>query len=146
MTDDDFQLVGDWPARNSSVTGLMIRDELGRYCLQLRDDFPHVGAAGKWGVFGGHVEAGETLLETAMRELEEETALVMPKDAFCPLIRFVTSDLFEHQYFFEVARPVKVSDIRVFEGAGFGFYTPAQIEGLDVIGSIPLVLHYLKNR
>ncbi len=32
--------------------------------------------AGKWGFAGGHVELGETALEAAARELEEETGVV----------------------------------------------------------------------
>jgi mutator protein MutT len=37
--------------------------------------------AGKWGGFGGKVEEGETVVEAAVRELEEETGVEVREDA-----------------------------------------------------------------
>jgi 8-oxo-dGTP pyrophosphatase MutT (NUDIX family) len=50
----------------------ILRDENGRYLLQLRDDLPHIWYPGHWGAFGGSVEAGEDELAALHRELEEE--------------------------------------------------------------------------
>ena len=47
----------------------------GKYYLQLRGDDPYKGAAGLIGGFGGKIEPGETALQAAKRELEEETTL-----------------------------------------------------------------------
>jgi bis(5'-nucleosidyl)-tetraphosphatase len=46
--------------------------------------------AGHWGFPKGHGEAGETPLETAVRELEEETGLQVK--------RFLTEELFVERY------------------------------------------------
>ena len=44
----------------------------GRWLLQLRDENPRIVAPGCWGLFGGHLEVGETPLFALRRELEEE--------------------------------------------------------------------------
>jgi len=50
------------------VAGVLIFDENGRVLLQHRYD-------GHWGIPGGAMELGETLEETARREVREETTL-----------------------------------------------------------------------
>jgi len=50
--------------------GVLIFDDAGRVLLQHRDD-------GHWGIPGGAMELGETLEETARREVREETALTL---------------------------------------------------------------------
>ncbi len=49
---------------------LIVLNENKEILLQLRSDFK------KWGVIGGGMEIGETMEETAKRELEEETGLL----------------------------------------------------------------------
>ena len=49
---------------------LIVLNENKEILLQLRSDFK------KWGVIGGGMEIGETMEETAKRELEEETGLI----------------------------------------------------------------------
>lgn len=44
----------------------------GKILLQLRDDIPTIIYPGLWAMFGGHMEPGETPLETITRELQEE--------------------------------------------------------------------------
>lgn len=44
----------------------------GRWLLQLRDDIPGIVAPGCWGLFGGHLEPGETPEQALRRELLEE--------------------------------------------------------------------------
>lgn len=43
-----------------------------RWLLQLRDESPRIVAPGCWGLFGGHLEPGETALIALRRELDEE--------------------------------------------------------------------------
>ena len=52
----------------------VIRDD-GALLMQLRDDMPGLRHAGLWVPPGGHMELGETLIETAVREFHEETQL-----------------------------------------------------------------------
>ena len=45
-----------------------------RWLLQLRDDLSTILYPGHWGLFGGHLEPGETPDHAVQRELEEEIA------------------------------------------------------------------------
>ena len=51
--------------------GAIIRDNLGRILLQRRSDY------GNWGLPGGGMEAGETIEQTMIREVFEETGLMV---------------------------------------------------------------------
>ena len=44
----------------------------GRFLMQLRDDVEGVASRGKWSLFGGHRNYGETEREAILRELREE--------------------------------------------------------------------------
>lgn len=60
-------LVGHRPLIVVSA-GVLIFDDVGRVLLQFRYD-------GQWGIPGGAMELGESLEETARREVREETGL-----------------------------------------------------------------------
>ncbi|MCS5706153.1 NUDIX hydrolase [Synechococcus sp. FGCU-3] len=44
----------------------------GRWLMQLRDSIPGIVAPGCWGLFGGHLDSGETPEQAVRRELIEE--------------------------------------------------------------------------
>jgi len=44
----------------------------GKFLLQLRDDYPNILYPGYWGLFGGHLEPGESPEQGLQRELLEE--------------------------------------------------------------------------
>lgn len=58
------QIDNIWPG-----VAIIIFDEENRVLLQKRSD------VGLWGIPSGHVEAGETVIEAAIREVWEETGL-----------------------------------------------------------------------
>lgn len=62
------KVVGPRPLFNVGVS-VVLQDDQGRWLLQRRSD------SGLWGLPGGGLEPGETFLEAARRELEEETGL-----------------------------------------------------------------------
>ena len=45
------------------------------YVLQLRDNKPNIAAPGKWSLFGGMVESGESPREALVREIQEELSI-----------------------------------------------------------------------
>jgi 8-oxo-dGTP diphosphatase len=54
------------------TTGILVFNRLGHVLLQKRDSIPTIQEPGKWAVWGGHCEAGETPEACAIRELREE--------------------------------------------------------------------------
>ncbi|WP_398320951.1 NUDIX hydrolase [Vulcanococcus sp.] len=55
----------------ATVALAMLQRE-GRWLMQLRDDVPGIVGPGCWGLFGGHLEPGETPEQALRRELVEE--------------------------------------------------------------------------
>jgi 8-oxo-dGTP diphosphatase len=57
--------------RNEVAVALIVAED-GRLLLQLRDEAPGRAAAGRWGLFGGHIEPAERAADAVLRELDEE--------------------------------------------------------------------------
>jgi 8-oxo-dGTP diphosphatase len=56
------------------AVALAMLEREGRWLLQLRDDIDSIIYPGHWGLFGGHLDPGETASEAVHRELQEEIA------------------------------------------------------------------------
>jgi 8-oxo-dGTP diphosphatase len=54
------------------AVALAMLERRGRWLIQLRDDIDGIVAPGRWGLFGGHLEPGETPAGGLRRELLEE--------------------------------------------------------------------------
>ncbi len=57
---------------------ICILHQADQFLMQLRDNDPKILYPGYWGLFGGHIEAGETPAVAVVRELEEEIAYCLP--------------------------------------------------------------------
>ena len=55
-----------------TAVALAVLERQGRWLIQLRDDQASIVAPGRWGLFGGHMEPGETPVQSLRRELFEE--------------------------------------------------------------------------
>ncbi|MEM7441551.1 MAG: NUDIX hydrolase [Pseudomonadota bacterium] len=124
--------LGDWTETGDQAAGVLLPDKMGRVCLQLRDDFPDIAGPGQFGFFGGQREPGESLEETAVREIKEETGITLSTDSLRPFARS-QSARGTRIYIFETDRLFTPSDICVREGAGFAFLTPTQIDALPCL-------------
>jgi 8-oxo-dGTP pyrophosphatase MutT (NUDIX family) len=69
-----------------------------RYLYLMRNDAKHPGS---WGLPGGRVESGETLIQAITRECEEEMGRLPEYFRMIPLEKFTTADsVFEYHTFF----------------------------------------------
>lgn len=69
-----------------------------RYLYLMRSDPKHPGS---WGLPGGRVESGETLLDAMRRECQEELGMIPDYMRLIPLEKFTTIDSgFEYHTFF----------------------------------------------
>jgi nucleoside triphosphatase len=64
------QTHNEFPRGIEVITGTIIRNQAGKLLLVTSPKWK-----GKWVIPGGHVEPGETIMESAIREAKEETGL-----------------------------------------------------------------------
>ncbi len=129
---------------------MWIYSDRGEILFQLRsntkDIFP-----GLWDITGGHVGAGESYLETAVRELEEELGVSVSPDKLEPL--YIQKDPAVHQEFQYVyllqlnqaAETFRLQEEEVLEARFFGIedLKSRLIDGQDRQAFCPVYDYYL---
>ncbi|MBV9387892.1 MAG: NUDIX hydrolase [Chroococcidiopsidaceae cyanobacterium CP_BM_ER_R8_30] len=95
----------------------------GQFLLQLRDNISSISYPGHWGLFGGHVEPGETPDDAIQRELMEEICYVPPY--LSEFRRYIDSDRVRHVY--HAPLTVDVNQLVLQEGWDLSLLTPEQI-------------------
>lgn len=94
------------------------------YLMQLRDDIPDIAYPGHWGLFGGHVDPGETPTEAVQRELQEEISYLPSPIIF--VASFPTPQLLRHV--FTGSLTVDLNQLELGEGWDMGLWTLEQIK------------------
>ena len=100
----------------------MLQQE-GRWLLQLRDENPRIVAPGCWGLFGGHLEPGETAIIALRRELNEEIG-------WCPdqlMAWFRHQDDQRIVNVFTGLLSVPLQELQLLEGQDMTLASPAEI-------------------
>ena len=95
----------------------------GQFLLQLRDNISSIRYPAHWGLFGGHVEPGETPDDAIQRELMEEICYVPP--LLSEFRRYSDSGRVRHVYHAPLA--VDINQLVLQEGWDLGLLSPEQI-------------------
>jgi 8-oxo-dGTP diphosphatase len=95
----------------------------GQYLMQLRDPIPTIIHPGCWGLFGGHLEAGETPEATVWREVREEIGYT--PSVLQPFCQDQGEGVVRHVFHGPLTVPLQ--SLHLQEGWDFGLLTPQQI-------------------
>jgi 8-oxo-dGTP diphosphatase len=96
----------------------------GKLLMQLRDNIPTILYPGLWGLFGGHIEAGETPEIAVVREIAEEIAYDLPPD----FQKFdIYGDEIVHRHVFYAPLTVPVAELNLQEGWDLGLLSLEEI-------------------
>ena len=99
----------------------------GEFLSQLRDNIPGIAYPGCWGLFGGHLEPGESPEIALKRELLEEIGYAPPVVSEFGL--YSESHVIRHVYAGELT--VDLTQLDLKEGWDMGLLTPEDIRRGD---------------
>lgn len=122
---------------------VLLVDSRGWVLLQERDEHAPI-APERWAASGGHVEPGESFLEAAVRELREETGLVLAPEELHLVgvydIHHVERSSDDRMALYTAATTATDADIVLGEGRQIVFVDPEVILDLPLSDSARAVL------
>jgi ADP-ribose pyrophosphatase YjhB (NUDIX family) len=138
------------PAANRLVpaASAIVVDDAGRILLHRRTD------NALWSIPGGAMEVGESIAETVVREVKEETGLDVAPERLVGIysnprhvIEYADGEVRQQFSVCFACRLVGGHPALSDESSEVGFFTPAQIQAMPVHESIHLrIRHYLEHR
>lgn len=96
----------------------------GQLLMQLRDNIPGILYPGYWGLFGGHIEPGETPEEALKRELLEEISYAVPEASLFGY--YPEPHVLRHVFYAPLT--VELDQLVLAEGWDMGLLSPEQIQ------------------
>ena len=131
-----FKAIGSSKATVQVAGALLVHPDR-KVLLHHRDDTPEISNPGKWALFGGHIEPGETTEAAIVREIWEELQLRISEPQLYTVLQGAKSTYF--MYLVEVTE--SLDEMVLGEGQGFDYYTPEEaLSALDLSSSARVVL------
>lgn len=109
--------------------------------LQLRDDIPTIANPGFWALPGGHVEAGESPQEAAVREAWEETGLAVEGLVWLFDEENPANSALNQVFLARVHASDR--DLVLGEGQDLRFFSYEETRGMFVVPAVQSALDYL---
>lgn len=116
---------------NRPVVAIAILYQGDRFLMQLRDNIPGIAYPGCWGLFGGHLEAGETSEVAMQRELLEEIGYQPP--SLTEFDCYADERAVRHVY--HAPLTVTLTELQLNEGWDMELLTADQIRSGDCYSS-----------
>lgn len=132
------------PPDARAFAGVVLVDRRGWILLQERDEHPRIDPD-CWGLSGGHLEPGETPLEGALRELEEETGVRLDADRLREVGSFANDHrasygTWDRMWVYAAESDLTDADIDCREGRRIVFVDPATVPSLRVTKGAEAIL------
>lgn len=138
------------PEDARSFAGTILVDRRGWVLMQERDEHPRIDPD-CWGLSGGHLEPGETPLEGALRELEEETGVRLGAGDLHEVGAFAVDHrasygTWDRMWVYAAAVDLADGDIDCREGRQIVFVDPAAVPQLRLTkGAESIVPTFLRS-
>lgn len=133
-----------------AFAGVVLVDRRGWILMQERDEHPRIDPD-CWGLSGGHLEPGETPLEGALRELDEETGVRLGADDVQEVGAFANDHrdsygTWDRMWVYAAGVDLADDDIDCREGRRIVFVDPATVTGLRLTkGAEGIVPAFLRS-
>jgi 8-oxo-dGTP diphosphatase len=127
----------------TSFASVVLVDRRGWVLLQERDEFPVIDPE-KWGFVGGHLDVDEDPRRGAVRELEEETGVVLEPDDLMPWrdieVFHEAYGTLDRMWVFAARCDLTDDDIVLGEGRRIVFVAPEAARTLDLTAGARLAV------
>jgi 8-oxo-dGTP diphosphatase len=120
------------PKREYNIASIILINEHNEILLQ-KKDLRFKRWPGRWSMFGGGIEDGETPEETIQREIAEEIRVKIYNFKLYKTFVYEDEDRAGIMHVFIAFFQGELSDISLGEGAGYAFFAPEEIAGLQLI-------------
>ncbi|GEM_PF-3011114 len=113
-----------------SVASVIFFGRKNRVLLQQRDQNPRIPFPGRWVLFGGALEPGETPRQAARREMKEELNLTLEAQKLRLFGKFFTR--FATEYIFTYPIPFPLRGLKLTEGQKMAVFPKTKIRKLKM--------------